>query len=77
MFRKNWKERMEKKKWNEMQKYREFKIENFKGVQKFSRFFNFLFNFFRFSVVCIFALLVIGVLIIYVIFVLSLNQMYI
>ena len=77
MFRKNWKERMEKKKWNEMQKYREFKIENFKGVQKFSRFFNFLFNFFRFSVVGIFALLVIGVLIIYVIFVLSLNQMYI
>ena len=62
MFRDKWKEKMEKTKWEEMQKYKEFKKENFRGVENFSRFFNFIFNFFRFSIVGLFVLLIIVVL---------------
>ena len=55
-----WQEKMNKKKWEEMQKYKAFDKNNFKGVERFSNFFNKLFNFFRFSLlgICIFVIFI-------------------
>lgn len=60
----------------EMQKYKEFNKDNFKGVEHFSEIFNRIFNFFRFSVlgICILAI-IIGVLI-YLGFMISLKSRY-
>lgn len=64
MFQRKWEEKMNAKKWDEMQKYKEFNKDNFKGVERFSKFFNKIFNFFRFSFlgICIIAI-IIGLLI--------------
>ena len=43
MCHRNWKEKMEEKNWEEMQKYKEFDKENFKGIEKFSKIFNRIF----------------------------------
>lgn len=74
MCHKKWDERMYEKKWDEMQKYKEFNPENFKRIEHFSKFFNILFNFFRFSFlgICIVAI-IIGLLI-YIAYVIYLNN---
>ena len=76
MCHRNRKEKMEEKNWEEMQKYKEFDKENFKGIEKFSKIFSRIFNFFRFSTlgICIIAI-VLG-LIIYLSFVANLNARY-
>lgn len=64
MFQRKWEEKMNEKKWDEMQKYKEFNKDNFKGVERFSKLFSKIFNFFRFSFlgICIIAI-IIGLLI--------------
>ncbi len=71
MCRKKWDERMYEKKWDEMQKYKEFDKSNFKGIERFSKIFNIIFNFFRFSFlgICILALVI--ALLIYVIYIIT------
>lgn len=72
-----WEEKMNDKKWDEMQKYKTFDKENFKGVEKFSNFFNKLFNFLRFSLlgICILAILVCAM--IYLLFTSNLKHNYV
>ena len=76
MFQRKWEEKMNEKKWEEMQKYKEFNEENFKDVARFSKIFNRIFNFFRFSFlgICIIAI-IIGLLI-YFGFIFSLTTSY-
>ena len=76
MFHKSWKEKMEEKNWEEMQKYREFDKENFKGAEKFSKIFNRIFNFFRFSALGICIVVIIVGLLIYLAFVGNLSARY-
>ena len=76
MCRKNWYERMNEKKWDEMQKYKEFNKENFKGVEKFSKIFGKIFNFFRFSFLGIAIIGLIIALLIYFAYILSVNARY-
>lgn len=67
---------MEKKNWEEMQKYKEFDKENFKGAEKFSKIFNRIFNFFRFSALGICIVAIIVGLLIYLAFVGNLSARY-
>lgn len=60
MCNRNWKEKMEKKNWEEMQKLKEFDKENFKGAEKFSKIFNKIFKFFSFSTLII-CIIIVGV----------------
>lgn len=60
MCRKNWKERMEKKHWEEMQKLKAFDKENFKGAEMFSRIFKKIFNFFSLATLII-CIIIVGV----------------
>lgn len=71
MCRKKWDERMYDKKWDEMQKYKEFDKSNFKGIDHFSKIFNIIFNFFRFSFLGICILAIIIALLIYVIYIIT------
>lgn len=71
MCRKKWDERMYDKKWDEMQKYKEFDKGNFKGIDHFSKIFNIIFNFFRFSFLGICILAIIIALLIYVIYIIT------
>lgn len=77
MFHSKWEEKMYEKNWDEMQKYKEFNKENFIGAEKFSKFFNKIFNFFRFSFlgICIIALIVVAL--IFLIYVFNLNSRYV
>ena len=70
----NWEEKMQAKKWEEMQKYKEFNKDNFKGVERFSRVFNKIFNFFRFSFLAICVIAIIIGLLIYLGFVFNLKN---
>ena len=72
-----WEEKMNEKKWDEMQKYREFNKENFKGVERFSKFFNKIFSFFRFSLLGICILVIFLVCLIYLGYVLDMKKMYV
>lgn len=67
---------MEEKNWEEMQKYREFDKGNFKGAEKFSKIFNRIFNFFRFSALGICIVVIIVGLLIYLAFVGNLSARY-
>lgn len=77
MFHSKWEEKMYEKNWEEMQKYKEFKKENFKGVDKFSSIFGRIFNFFRFSIVGIFIVLLLGLSIIFILFTVSMKSNYV
>lgn len=77
MCHKKWDERMNEKKWDEMQKYKEFNKENFKGIEKFSKIFNKIFNFFRFSFLGICIIVIVIVLLIYLAFTSDLKEMYV
>lgn len=57
MCLKNWKEKMEKKHWEEMQELKLFDKENFKGAERFSKFFSRIFKFFSFSFINILAIM--------------------
>lgn len=72
-----WEEKMNNKKWDEMQKYKEFDKKNFKGVEKFSKFFNWLFSFFRFSLLGICILVIFLACLIYLGYVLNMKNMYV
>lgn len=72
-----WEEKMNEKKWDEMQKYREFNKENFKGVERFSNFFNKIFSLFRFSLLGICILVIFLVCLIYLGYVLDMKKMYV
>lgn len=77
MCRRKWDEKMNEKNWEEMQKYKEFDKENFKGIEKFSKFFNRIFNFFRFSFLGICIITIVIVLLIYLAFTFSLKEQYV
>ncbi len=76
MSRIKWEERMNKKHWEEMQKYKEFNKDNFKKIDKFSHIFSNIFNFFRYTAltICIIAIIVAGI--IYLSYVIGLNSQY-
>lgn len=76
MFQRKWEEKMNEKKWDEMQKYKEFNKDNFKGVERFSKFFSKIFNFFRFSFLGICIIVIIIGLLIYLSFVSNLTTAY-
>lgn len=73
MCRKKWDERMYEKKWEEMQKYKEFDMKNFKDVARFSKIFNRIFNFIKFSILGIATLGFVLALLIYVIYIINMS----
>ena len=76
MDRRSRDEKMLDKKWDEMQKYKEFNKENFKSVDKFANIFNKIFHFFRYTFLGICILAIIIIILIYILYVLSLNSRY-
>ena len=77
MFHSKWEEKMYEKKWDEMQKYKEFNKENFIGAEKFSKLFNKIFNFFRFSFLGICIIALIFAALIFLMYVFNLNSRYV
>lgn len=73
MCHRNWKEKMEEKNWEEMQKYKEFDKENFKGVDKFSNIFDKIYKFFKFSFISLVIVIIIAGLLIYLLLVFAMN----
>lgn len=73
MFYDKWYEKASKKNWEEMQKYKEFDKENFKGVDKFSNIFDKIYKFFKFSFISLVIVIIIAGLLIYLLLVFAMN----
>ena len=73
MFYNKWYEKSIEKNWEEMQKYKEFNKDNFKGVDKFANIFNRIYKFFKFSLLGLFVVIIIIGLLLYLSIVFSMH----